>query len=85
MTTNDFQKYSGFAPCINGDGNDAFCRGLCSKCYQYARRHNELDLYPSREVLKNTDDIVAQLFENFPERIADMAISYGYRLVRLEA
>jgi hypothetical protein len=80
----NFQKYMAHSTCLNNCGRDAFCRGLCQTCYQYARRHNELDLYPIREVLDNTDDVIRQLFEYFPESVSDIAIEFGYQLVKTE-
>lgn len=59
-------------------------RSLCRTCYQIAYRAGELYLYPTNDMINNPDDTLRAAFTYYPENIADIALEFGYELVKRE-
>lgn len=64
--------------------NESWSRALCGKHYQYLRRHGELMEWPSEKFLEAPEQHIEWAFGSHPELIADVAIQFGYRLVKDE-
>ena len=65
-------------------GRDAFSRGLCGKHYQFASRNGDLETYPTTKFLENPEAHINWAFGYDPDLIGDIAIQYGYKLVKLD-
>jgi len=55
----------GDALCILCNKNKGRIRGMCSRCYQSARRLGELNLYPTQDFLEH------------PEKYAEWVVDYS--------
>lgn len=64
--------------------NASWSRGLCGTHYHEARRHGELEEYPTTKFLANPEAHINWAFGYQPELIGDVAIQYGYRLVKVD-
>lgn len=61
---------------------DAWSRTLCGKHYQIVRRNGELEEYPTTKFLENPEAHIEWAFGYQPQLISDIAIQFGYRLVK---
>ena len=68
--------------CAECGEREAHSRTLCMKCYASARRSGTLNDYPTQAYLDDPESHVRWAFGNDPLLIADVAIEYGFRLVK---
>lgn len=78
-----FRQYSGKASCIECNERDAHSRGLCTTCYQSARRAGQLDEYPTTALMADPYMFARLLFRFYPEAIADVAVEFDSDVVKL--
>lgn len=71
----------GDAKCILCNKNKGRIRGLCSRCYQSARRLGELNLYPTQDFLDNPDKYVEWVVDYKREELEESLAGQGLVLI----
>lgn len=65
-----------------GDTDKLIGRGLCTVCYHNVKYEGFLDLYPTKDFVKNPEGYIFWVLNNHLDKVIDIGVEYGLTVSR---